>query len=255
MTDLREIGPTYYFAPPRVFEQQLTKHHDPDGRCKSAETKGFLITSWPMPRKVGPRLLDGHQVGAVGPAEIPAGRNSGLWSAEEHAGVLQGARGLYGGRGDRAGDVRFLPRAGDQPEAALWADRGDGLHHASRKTAKCVPIPWAVPTPGVELKIAESGEVFYRGPGAFVEYYKNAESTASTKDAEGWVATGDAGFIEEGTGHLRIIDRAKDVGKLADGSLFAPKYVENKLKFFPDILEAVVFGNGRDRPAPSSTST
>jgi len=104
-----------------------------------------------------------------------------------------------------------------------------------------------VPSPGVELKIADNGEVFYRSPGVFVEYYKNADSTASTKDADGWVATGDAGFIEEGSGHLRIIDRAKDVGKMADGSLFAPKYVENKLKFFPNVLEAVVFGAGRDR--------
>ncbi|HHB81108.1 MAG TPA: long-chain fatty acid--CoA ligase, partial [Aliiroseovarius sp.] len=77
-------------------------------------------------------------------------------------------------------------------------------------------------------------------------YYKNPESTASTKDAEGWVATGDAGFIEESSGHLRIIDRAKDVGKMADGRLFAPKYVENKLKFYTSILEAVVFGAGRE---------
>jgi long-chain acyl-CoA synthetase len=104
-----------------------------------------------------------------------------------------------------------------------------------------------VPSPGVELKIDDSGEVYYRSPGTFVEYYKNAESTAGTKDPEGWVATGDAGFIEEDTGHLRIIDRAKDVGKMADGSLFAPKYVENKLKFYPNILEAVVFGAGKDR--------
>ena len=99
----------------------------------------------------------------------------------------------------------------------------------------------------MELKIGENGEVFYRSPGSFVEYYMNPESTASTKDAEGWVATGDAGFIEEETGHLRIIDRAKDVGKMASGALFAPKFVENKLKFYPDIYEAVVFGNGRDR--------
>jgi long-chain acyl-CoA synthetase len=103
-----------------------------------------------------------------------------------------------------------------------------------------------VPSPGVEVKIADSGEVFYRSPGTFVEYYKNPDSTADTKDPEGWVATGDAGFIEDGTGHLKIIDRAKDVGKMADGSLFAPKYVENKLKFYPNILEAVVFGADRD---------
>ena len=103
-----------------------------------------------------------------------------------------------------------------------------------------------VASPGVELKIADNGEVFYRSPGVFVEYYKNPESTADTKDAEGWVATGDAGFIEKDSGHLRIIDRAKDVGQMASGALFAPKYVENKLKFYPNILEAVVFGNGRD---------
>jgi len=88
--------------------------------------------------------------------------------------------------------------------------------------------------------------VFYRSPGTFQEYYKNAEATAETKDADGWVATGDAGFFEPDTGHLRIIDRAKDVGKLNNGSMVAPKYVENKLKFFPDILEAVVFGHERD---------
>jgi len=103
-----------------------------------------------------------------------------------------------------------------------------------------------VPSPGVELRIADNGEVFYRSPGTFVKYYKNAESTADTKDAEGWVATGDAGFIEESSGHLRIIDRAKDVGKMADGAMFAPKFVENKLKFYPDILEAVVFGAGQE---------
>ena len=79
-----------------------------------------------------------------------------------------------------------------------------------------------------------------------MEYYNNAESTAGTKDAEGWVATGDAGFIEKDSGHLRIIDRAKDVGQMASGALFAPKYVENKLKFYPNILEAVVFGSGRE---------
>ena len=87
-----------------------------------------------------------------------------------------------------------------------------------------------VPAPGVEVRIGDNGEIYYRSPGVFVEYYNNPESTASTKDKEGWVATGDAGFFEEGSGHLRIIDRAKDVGKMADGRLFAPKYVENKLK-------------------------
>ncbi|MEC9383144.1 MAG: AMP-binding protein, partial [SAR324 cluster bacterium] len=99
--------------------------------------------------------------------------------------------------------------------------------------------------PGVELRLADNDEVFYRSPGVFHSYYKNPESTADTKVAEGWVATGDAGFFDD-DGHLKIIDRAKDVGRMTDGTMFAPKYIENKLKFFPFIKEAVTFGDGKD---------
>ena len=101
------------------------------------------------------------------------------------------------------------------------------------------------PAIDVEIRIADSGEVLFRSPGVFLEYYKNPEATAETKTADGWVHTGDAGFFDD-KGHLKIIDRAKDVGRLNDGGLFAPKYVENKLKFFPDIKEAVAFGHQRD---------
>ena len=107
------------------------------------------------------------------------------------------------------------------------------------------PDTVGVPCPGVEIRIDDSGEVLYRSPGAFREYYKNPEATADTKDAQGWVSTGDAGFFDSSSGHLRIIDRAKDVGRLANGHLFAPKFTENKLKFYPDILETVVFGRDR----------
>jgi long-chain acyl-CoA synthetase len=104
------------------------------------------------------------------------------------------------------------------------------------------------PLSNVELRLTDDGEVLYRSPGVFDEYYKNPEATAETKTEDGWVRTGDAGILD-GNGHLRIIDRAKDVGKLRDGSLFAPKYLENKLKFFPYVKEAVCFGDGRDRVA------
>jgi len=102
-----------------------------------------------------------------------------------------------------------------------------------------------VPAPEVEVKIADNGEVVFRGPGSFQEYYRNPEATSETKDPEGWVHTGDAGVFT-GDGHLKIIDRAKDVGRLNDGTLVAPKYIENKLKFFPNIKEAVAFGHQRD---------
>jgi long-chain acyl-CoA synthetase len=101
------------------------------------------------------------------------------------------------------------------------------------------------PAPGVEIRVTEDGEVLFRSPGVFVEYFKNDEETKKTKTEDGFVHTGDAGFVDE-RGHLHIIDRAKDVGKLNNGTLFAPKYIENKLKFFPNIKEAVAFGHERD---------
>ena len=97
----------------------------------------------------------------------------------------------------------------------------------------------------MEIEIADSGEVMYRSPGVFMGYYKNDKATKETKTKDGWVHTGDAGFLDQ-NGHLRIIDRAKDVGKLNNGSMFPPKYIENKLKFFPNIKEAVAIGDGRD---------
>ena len=100
------------------------------------------------------------------------------------------------------------------------------------------------PVPGVELKFTPERELLIRSPGLFKEYYKNPQATQEAKDAEGWFHTGDAGYFDA-DGHLKIIDRVKDVGKLADGTLFAPKYLENKLKFSPFIKEAVCVGDGR----------
>jgi long-chain acyl-CoA synthetase len=102
------------------------------------------------------------------------------------------------------------------------------------------------PNIDVDVKIADSGEVLFKSPGVFLGYYKDPEKTAEVKTPDGWVRTGDAGFFDPKTGHLKIIDRAKDVGRLKDGTLFAPKYIENKLKFYPNIKEAVALGNGRD---------
>lgn len=245
MTDLREIGPTYYFAPPRVFETQLTSvmiRMEDAGRLKKRMFDYFMAHA----RKVGPDILDGNPVGA--------------WDRWKY---FLGDLCVYGPLKNTLGftRVRVGYTAGEAigPEIfSFYRSLGINLKQLYGQTEATVFITAqpdgqvradtvGVPSPGVEIRIADNGEVFYRSPGVFVEYYKNPESTADTKDAEGWVATGDAGFIEESSGHLRIIDRARDVGKMADGRMFAPKFVENKLKFYPDILEAVVFGNGKDR--------
>ncbi|MFP1643737.1 long-chain fatty acid--CoA ligase [Pontitalea aquivivens] len=245
MTDLREIGPTYFFAPPRVFEGQLTNvmiRMEDAGRFK----KWLFDHYMKVARKVGPAILDGKPVSAAGRLAYGLGNLFVFGPLKNTLGFSRIRVGYTAGEAIGPEIFDFYRSLGinlkqlyGQTEASVFiTQQPDGQVRSDTV---------GVPSPGVELKIAENGEVFYRGPGTFVEYYKNPESTASTKDAEGWVATGDAGFFEPGSGHLRIIDRAKDVGKMADGRLFAPKYVENKLKFYPNILEAVVFGNGRDR--------
>ncbi len=242
--DLREIGPSYFFAPPRFFEGLLTNVMI---RIEDASPmkKKMFHKYMAHAKKVGPDLLDGKPVSS--------GDKLKYWIGDKLIyGPLKNTLGLSKVRvgytaGEAIGPEIFefyrslginLKQLYGQTEASVFiTQQPDGEVRADTV---------GVPSPGVELRIADNGEVFYRSPGTFVKYYKNAESTADTKDAEGWVATGDAGFIEESSGHLRIIDRAKDVGKMADGSMFAPKFVENKLKFFPNILEAVVFGAGRE---------
>ncbi|WP_438986344.1 AMP-binding protein [Marivivens donghaensis] len=245
MTDMREIGPSYFFAPPRVFETQLTNvmiRMEDAGALKRNMFKRYMDVA----RRVGPAILDGKPV-SIGDRLAYALGNIFVYGPLKNTLGFSRVRVGYTA-GEAIGPEIFdfyrslginLKQLYGQTEASVFiTQQPDGEVRSDTV---------GVPSPGVEIKIAENGEVFYRSPGVFVEYFKNADSTADTKDAEGWVATGDAGFFEDGSGHLRIIDRAKDVGKMADGSMFAPKFVENKLKFYPNILEAVVFGNNRDR--------
>lgn len=243
-TDLREIGPTYYFAPPRVFESQLTQvmiRMEDAGSFKRWLFKKFMDHA----RSVGPAILSDGKVSSwdrlmyrfgellvYGPLKNTLGfsRMRVGYTAGEAIGpeIFDFYRGLGVNLKQLYGQTEASVFITQQPDSEVRSDTV------------------GVPSPGVELKISDDGEVLYRSPGVFVEYYKNADSTASTKTKDGWVATGDAGIIDEDSGHLRIIDRAKDVGKTKSGALFAPKYVENKLKFYPNILEAVVFGSDRD---------
>ena len=242
--DLREIGPTYYFAPPRVFETQLTNvmiRMEDASKFKKKLFDYYMAHA----RNVGPAILDGKDVSFGDRLKYRLGELFIYGPLKNTLGFSRVRVGYTAGEAIGPEIFDFYRSLGinlkqlyGQTEATVFITaQPDGEVRSDTVGVTC---------PGVELRVADNGEVFYRSPGVFVEYYKNAESTADTKDAEGWVATGDAGFVEPDTGHLRIIDRAKDVGKMADGSLFAPKYVENKLKFFPNILEVVVFGNGKE---------
>lgn len=244
LSDLRELGPTYFFAPPRIFENLLTTvtiRMEDAGSLKRAMYRHFIDHARAVAKKrdagrapsaadrlqsaLGELLVYGPLKNVLGMSRVRVGYTAGeaigpdLFNFYRSIGI--NLKQLYG-----------------QTEASVFITQ----HPDDNVALETV----GVPTPGVELRIAENGEVFYRSPGVFAEYFKNPEATAETKDAEGWVATGDAGFIDEATGQLRILDRAKDVGHLANGGLFAPKYIENKLKFYPNILEAVVFGHQRE---------
>ncbi len=244
MTDLREIGPTYYFAPPRFFEGQLTSvmiRMEDAGRFKKWLFRKYMDVA----RKVGPAILDGKEVSFGDRLSYMLGNLFVYGPLKNTLGLSRVRVGYTAGEAIGPELFEFYRSIGinlkqlyGQTEATVFiTQQPDGEVRADTV---------GVPSPDVEIKIEDNGEIYYRSPGVFEEYYQNPESTADTKDAEGWVATGDAGFIEKSSGHLRIIDRAKDVGKMADGSMFAPKFVENKLKFYPDILESVVFGADRE---------
>ena len=243
--DLKEIGPSYFFAPPRYFESILTDvmiRMEDAGAFKQAMFRYFMAHA----REVGGQILDGKaSVGLVDRLKYSLGSVMIYGPLKNTAGMSNVRVGYTAGEAIGPEIFDFYRSLGINLKQ-LYGQTEASVFITQQPDGEVRSDTVGVPSPGVELKIVDSGEVFYRSAGVFMEYFKNPKSTKETKDKDGWVATGDAGFIEDGSGHLRIIDRAKDVGKMKDGSLFAPKYVENKLKFFPNILEAVVFGNGRD---------
>lgn len=243
-SDLREIGPTYFFAPPRYFEGLLTTvmiRMEDASQLKQKMFHHFMAHA----KKVGPAMLDGKTVSFGDRLKYALGNILVYGPLKNTLGLSCVRVGYTAGEAIGPEIFEFYRSLGINLKQ-LYGQTEAGVFITQQPDGEVRADTVGVPSPGVEVKIGDTGEVFYRSPSTFIEYYKNPESTADTKDAEGWVATGDAGFFEEDSGHLRIIDRAKDVGKMADGSMFAPKFVENKLKFFPNILEAVVFGNERD---------
>jgi long-chain acyl-CoA synthetase len=243
MIDLREIGPTYYFAPPRIFENLLTQVMI---RMEDASApKRWLFRHFvDVARRCGPEILDGKPVALLDRAQYALGdvlvygplRNVLGMSRIRVAYTAGAAIGPDLFRFYRSIGVNLKQLYGSTETCAYVCLQPDG-------GVKFDSVGQAAP--GVEIKIADNGEVLVRGPMLLKEYYKRPDATAESIDAEGYFHTGDAGFFEE-SGQLKIIDRAKDVGKLATGAMFAPNYIENKLKFFPHIREAVAFGNGRD---------
>ncbi|TFZ03588.1 AMP-dependent synthetase/ligase [Ramlibacter humi] len=248
MIDLKEIGPTYYFAPPRVFEGLLTSvmiRMEDAGAVKRGMFHRFMA----LARRVGPALRDGQPVGFADRLLYRLGDLLVYGPLRNNLGFSR---------------VRVAYTAGEAIGPDLFTFyRSIGINlkqlYGSTETAVFVCMQpdhqvkadtVGVPCNGVELQVAGDGEILVRSPGLLKAYYKNPQATAEVLTQDGWYRTSDAGFIDA-QGHLKIIDRVKDVGRIKgganDGAMFAPKYVENKLKFFPHIKEAVAYGDGRDR--------
>jgi len=243
MIDLREIGPTYYFAPPRVFENLLTQvmiRMEDAGRLKQRLFHACMAVA----RRCGAEILDGRPVPLADRLLYALG-NLLIY------GPLRNVLGMSRIR------VAYTAGAAIGPDLfRFYRSIGINLKQLYGQTETCAYVclqpdgeikfdSVGKPAPQVEVKLAESGEILVKGPMVLKEYYRRPDATAETLDAEGYFKTGDAGFLDA-EGHLKIIDRAKDVGRLAGGAMFAPNYIENKLKFFPHIKEAVCFGHDRD---------
>ncbi len=243
MQDLRELGPTYFFAPPRIFENILTTvmiRMEDAGWVKGKLFRFFMDVA----KRSGSRILDGKPVG-FGDRLLYALGNLVVYGPLKNTLGFTRVRLAYTAGEAIGPDIFDFYRSLGVNLKQLYGSTEASVFITIQPDGEIAPDTVGKPAIGVEIMIADSGEVMFRGPGVFVEYFKNPEATAETKTADGWVHTGDAGFFAD-NGHLKIIDRAKDVGRLNDGGLFAPKYVENKLKFFPDIKEAVAFGHERE---------
>jgi long-chain acyl-CoA synthetase len=246
--DLKEVGPTYYFAPPRVFEGLLTTvmiRMEDAGTLKRKMFHAFMDVA----RRVGPTRMDGKSIGFMDSLKYALG-NVFVY------GPLRNSLGLS--------RVRVAYTAGEAIGPDLFSFyRSIGINlkqlYGSTETAVFVCLQpdhearadtVGVPCEGVEIKLSDTGEILVKSPGLLKEYYKNPAATAEVLSADGWYHTSDAGFIDA-SGHLKIIDRVKDVGRIKgganDGAMFAPKYVENKLKFFSQIKEVVAYGDQREK--------
>ena len=248
MIDLKEIGPTYYFAPPRVFEGLLTSvmiRMEDAGALKRKMFKAFMDVA----QRVGPARMDGKPIGLGNTLLYGLGNLLVYGPLRNNLGMSR---------------VRIAYTAGEAIGPDLFTFyRSIGINlkqlYGSTETAVFVCLQpdnearsdtVGVPCRGVEIKLADNGEILVKSPGLLKEYYKNPAATAEVLTTDGWYHTSDAGFID-GHGHLKIIDRVKDVGRIKggsnDGAMFAPKYVENKLKFFPHIKEVVAYGDQREK--------
>jgi long-chain acyl-CoA synthetase len=242
--DRREIGTTYAFAPPRIYENLLTLtmvRMEDAGALKKKMFHFFIGVA----RRWGEKILNQEKVPLYARLLYRLGDIFVYGPLKNRFGLSRIRVAYTAGEAIGPEIFRFYRALGINLKQ-LYGQTEASVYITAQPDREIYADSVGKPSPDVEIKISDSGEVLFRSPGVFVGYYKDPEKTAEVRTPDGWVHTGDAGFFDPKTGHLKIIDRAKDVGRLNDGTLFAPKYIENKLKFYPNIKEAVALGDRRD---------
>ncbi len=241
--DMHDVGPTYYFSPPRVLEELLTQvtiRMEDAGKLKQWLYKKCMG----LAKRVGTKILDKEPVGALDRLKYALG-DLLMYGPLRNALGMSRVRVAYTAGEAIGPDLFTFYRSIGINLKQLYGSTETSVFVCVQKDGQVRADTVGAPVEGVEIRVADNGEVQVKSPGLFREYYRNPESTAESFTEDGWYHTGDAGFLDA-NGDLKIIDRAKDVGRLVDGRLFAPKYVENKLKFFPFIKEAVAFGANKE---------
>jgi len=244
MADMKEIGPTFFFAPPSVFEQMLTRvmiRMEDASPIKRRAFRAFLDVA----RRHGEKILNREPVPLTGRLLYALGEFL-IYGPLKNVLGLSRVRIAYTAGEAIGPDLFSFFRSIGLNLKQLYGQTEAFLYLTAQPDGKIYSDTVGPVMTNVDLRIAENGEILFKSPGQFVGYFKDEAKTAEAMTADGYVKTGDAGFIDPKTGHLKIIDRVKDVGRLNDGSLIAPKFIENKLKFYPNIREAVVFGDKRD---------
>jgi long-chain acyl-CoA synthetase len=240
--DLRELGPTLVLAPPRIWENMLTSV-----QVKAADAPWLKRVIFERFRAAAERAeilrADGQAVPAWLSLQLALGEVLVYGPVRDQLGLRRARWALTGGAPLGPDTFRFFRSIGVNLKQVYGSTETTGLVSLQPST-EANPTTAGRPCPGIDVRIADRGEVLVRGGGVFKGYLKNEEATREVVDGEGWFHTGDAGFIDP-RGHLVIIDRAKDVGALEDGTPFAPQFIETKLKFSPFIREAVAFGSAR----------
>lgn len=243
INDMKEIGPTYYFAPPRVWENLLTQVmiRIEDASLLKRNLFKFFIK---FAQSQGSKFDVNNKISLFNKILYFLG-NILIYAPLKNVLGMSNLRIAYTGGAAIGPDLYKFYRSLGINLKQLYGQTETAAYVCKQETIGAEAEHVGKPLPGVEVKIADNKEILIKTPGIFKEYYKLPDEYSEAFDNNNFFKTGDAGFLDD-MGNLKIIDRAKDVGTLLDNTLFAPQFLENKLKFFPYIKEAVCFGHKKD---------